>query len=1471
MTVSVETLRVVYESKVAAQAKADEAALLAAAKAMQSLGTATQTTDQVLKRTNQTHDSVATKIDGVAAATKKLEAAERSHATQVAAVMDAYARGAPLEKTQQELARLAVVYEQATKKAIEHGQAVEARFTQAGTAVNTALTTAGNTTQKFTGQTDKASYAVRQLGIQSIDVFQQLASGAPIMTTFIQQGGQVGQVMAVSNTSIGAVAKSIGGMIAANAGIIAVTAGIVGFGLAIYAVASRSVELEGQQRALGVAIAGVGRSAELSTGQLQGYITQLKQQGVAEANAQAAVTALARNPSLSSGAIGRIVGLGADAAAGSGKSISETFQLLTEASKGSFEGIMKLDEAFNLLTAQQVANIHVMTEHGDKAKAADEAFRLLKDRVAGLNDESLSPMGRALRDLGNAWSDFMDSIAKSEPVIWAVERLGAAVRGLASFMTPNAKPADGGLSDIDARIAAMSGDIPGTNATAARLRREQAAGRAALISQRAAIAQEQADAAEAGFGIPPASSVMPSISGGGSGGSMAAPDAGKSLANLAITRGGSTDDAKIKGFRQENKDFAEQLAKLGPRVEENKNLFDIYTNGIKGNDKAIADLIKKNETHRTGLEKAADTYDSQIAAEQRLSAAYGVNRAEVVKITAAREAEAKAISGGLTTGTKAYADEVKRLTDKIITLDNAKGGNKLNEQIRDLNEATDAQLRINAAYDGTAESLNLLQAQEKAHAAALKEKLEPGMKEYDATVSRLSDSFIRSGRAAEEFRHIQSSVQAVTDILSTAFDRLGQSIVDAFLSGKGAVVSFSNIVRSVMGSVATSTAQLAVVNPILNLFGGTQRNSLWTGLGTLAGNAGVSGQATGGLNIMNAASNVSTFGGITDALGLTSFGKQLSGIGDYLGLTGSNGLFGGVGNGISGFLNKSLWGASPGIEAATASQIAGATAPSGMISEAAVAGNMGISNSLGSAGVTIGQLASGVGLGFGAGSLAGGFLQSSLGKVGPAPSIGAGLGSIAGVAATLIPGVGAIIGPLLAGLLGGGAGGLLGGLIGPKKATPFSATGLNATDGMLSVGITQSQIVDTTAEITGLQQQTAQINAVLAAQGLRIANGTSADNFGQQRIIGGNSGKWLSFGQGDGRPGSIADAFGDLRFSSTESTLNRALQNKAFANLEELQSTVARITTFVNDTAPALIALSKTEMTYGVGSLAATITELTRQFDDAIATARELGHEEDALTAARASAISIAEKSVNDTMDRSKMGFDLRFWQAKATNDNDPRLAFDASLVAFDARATQERDAFSAQLLGILGDAGKASSLYIDQMAQLDRVLYEERLTLLTQFNSQAVQADRSRAEQSALAVVTSISDYAASLPFSDKSPMTGRAQYSLALGNFQSIAAGVGEGDFNALSQLPAAADQLLGSSRNLFGSGQQYATDFASVQAVLRGAVSQSPEDIVAAAIRASEAQQTAVLGGLIEQMVEKLDAILAETRLQAMRPAA
>jgi hypothetical protein len=90
---TVETLRVEYASRIAAQAKADQDALLGMAKAMETVGDKGKVTDEVLKRSTQTYGRLVKDIDGVAAATTKLERAETAHATRVNVVMEAYRRG----------------------------------------------------------------------------------------------------------------------------------------------------------------------------------------------------------------------------------------------------------------------------------------------------------------------------------------------------------------------------------------------------------------------------------------------------------------------------------------------------------------------------------------------------------------------------------------------------------------------------------------------------------------------------------------------------------------------------------------------------------------------------------------------------------------------------------------------------------------------------------------------------------------------------------------------------------------------------------------------------------------------------------------------------------------------------------------------------------------------------------------------------------------------------------------------------------------------------------------------------------------------------------------------------------------------------------------------------------------------------------------------------------------------------------
>jgi len=1310
--------------------------------------------------------------------------------------------------------------------------AAQTRVSSTQAALAASMRSAEVASKTYATQTGQTSMAVRQLGIQSIDVFQQLATGAPVMMTLIQQGGQVGQVMANSGTSIGSVVRSVGGLIASNAGVIAAGAALLGVGAAIFTVAKRASDLEAEQRQLSVAIAGVGRSAELSSGQLQGYVASLKQQGVAAAEATTAIATLARNSGLSSGMIGRIAGIAPDAAAARGVSVPDMMKELAEAAKGSAEAVQKLDDAFNLLTPNQAANVRVMLEHGDKASALALVFDTLQSRVTGLAREALSPAEQAARDLGNAWSGFIDKVAKSDLVIGAIERLASALRSIAGLIGPSGTTGSS-LSTIDAQIAALSGDIPGTNATAARLRRDQAEARARLVAQRNAEAQALADAAEFGGGIPSTAVVsIPGMPSAASGGSAAAASA-KELDRLAAQRVASTPTGQIATYRIEIEKFQKELASLGPRTSDNAARFDVLTQAIKADEKAIADLAKKNEEHRTGLEKAGDTIAAETKAYRELAAAYGVNADAVARITAAQEAEKKAISEGLQPGTAKYAATVADLTARLLARNEAQAGSKAAQHVAELDEATAAQKRITEAYDGTTASLERAQAQEKAHAAALRSGLTPGMKDYEAAVSRLSDSYVRSSDAAREFQHVQSSVAAILGTLETTADRIGQALVDGFLNGRNAAVNMASVVRAAFASLATEAARLGVINPLINGVLGTSRPSLWTGLSTLAGNGASGASGGGGLSsLFSQAGNALSVARIGDALGITDIGGQLSGIGRYLGLTGDSGLL----SGVTGFLNQPIFGAvNPGT---------------------ALLDSMGITAGMPGTGIpTIGNIFGGVGLGFGAGSLVGGLMQRAFNKVGPAPTIGAGLGAGAGAAiGSIIPGVGTVLGGLLGGLLGGGTGSL----IGPRPATPFSATGLTVgDDGMLAVGRTFSQIVDTTAEVQALQQQVSALNSLLSATGARITNGVSNDEYGQARLIGGTTGQWLNFGQGGGRPGDLNAAFGELRFRSDNQYVNRGLSGQSFASAEALQAAVTEMLTFVNQTAPALKALSDTKVTFGAGSLSATIDGLAKQFDDAKAMADKLGFAEFDLAAARAQALQIANDNAAKQMLQNQQDLETRYYAARGANTGNIQMQLDNALTVFDRQAEAQRSALRDQMLSLFGDAFEQTAAFAERMALLEATLGEERLaTAKNYFDAMQAAGQQStaalnQAASSASSIVASITDYVRGVRFGSESPLPANDRYSAASAQFERAIAAAQAGDAGAIRNLTAFAETFRSSSRAMNGSGAQFVTDVNRIVTALEGFAGQSPEALTSAIYTTEMRTQTATLASLLTDL--------------------
>lgn len=173
-------------------------------------------------------------------------------------------------------------------------------------------------------------------------------------------------------------------------------------------------------------------------------------------------------------------------------------------------------------------------------------------------------------------------------------------------------------------------------------------------------------------------------------------------------------------------------------------------------------------------------------------------------------------------------------------------------------------------------------------------------------------------------------------------------------------------------------------------------------------------------------------GGLSELLGLSGLGSQVSGL---------LGLGGGTGGGIAGLLSTPL-----------------------------------------TSSLTLGQGIGGLGIGFTAGSLAGQFTARSSAQR-TNSQIGSGVGALAGTA----------IGGPLGGLIGGALGGAAGGLLGPGEAFSGGEALIGiGPDGFLRVTGTQGKNFDTATLAAQTEQQVAQINAALAAQGLRFDAGRAA-------------------------------------------------------------------------------------------------------------------------------------------------------------------------------------------------------------------------------------------------------------------------------------------------------------------------------------------------------------------------------------------
>ena len=505
------------------------------------------------------------------------------------------------------------------------------------------------------------------------------------------------------------------------------------------------------------------------------------------------------------------------------------------------------------------------------------------------------------------------------------------------------------------------------------------------------------------------------------------------------------------------------------------------------------------------------------------------------------------------------------------------------------------------------------------------------VKEYLKDQERIAKEAAKAQeQAAEAIRkYHERSFDAVVSIGERAFERLGDAMVDAFVSGQGAAVNFGNVARGIAASVVTDFAKLAIVNPILN--------SLFVGSG-------------GPRPTLSAA-----FGGSSTGIGM----------GDLLGLSSllpKDGLLGSLGISGSG-IGSSIFG--------TAGTVGGSFADLGGITIAGTAGTPGLLGTYGTSLMGGSQLT----LGGAFGSIGGGLaisslLNSALGRSSAQSTngmIGSGLGGLAGF----------LIGGPLGGLIGGTLGGLGGGLIGPGESVRGYGFRLQSagwgpdatpTNEMASslLPISRQYYNESGAQMfAAADQLVAATNAYLAARGLTV---------GGVSVVGGNK-NGADYSWADA--GNLNEAFTRLRFgAANDNQLAGALTGRTFSDLGGLQQFVEGFTA-VRDT---IRNLTETP----AQKLARQLEEIGKQFDDLSAKAKEYGLSEEGLADARQKALDVVKAQQNNE------GQAIRAYLDRLST-NDPsaspvdRFAAAQGIFGADLAAAQSGDA--AALARITGSA----------------------------------------------------------------------------------------------------------------------------------------------------------------------------------------
>ncbi|MGQ9370525.1 tape measure protein [Azospirillum sp. A39] len=634
--------------------------------------------------------------------------------------------------------------------------------------------------------------------------------------------------------------------------------------------------------------------------------------------------------------------------------------------------------------------------------------------------------------------------------------------------------------------------------------------------------------------------------------------------------------------------------------------------------------------------------------------------------------------------------------------------------------------------------------------------------------------------------------QTLTGSLERAFDRIGDSIVQAFVEGNAAAVDFGGVVKGVIASILSDLAKLAIANPIRNALFGAAAPTLWDlpifgGAGTGGGPA-AQGTGIGAGDLLsygskflpsswtNAAANLAAatlgIGGPTlAAQGAAAATMAEVAAADVMAAWGVGGIGAGAGSGAA--------------AGAASTMAAGAGDAAAAAGGGLTAGGSAIMSVLGPAAA-----------GFGLGLLPGMF--------GASKPVSAGIGALGGAGAGFLIGgpVGAVV---------GGVAGLLGGLLGGGDPGPPAVAAGNLTGPR---GLVRSDYdTDNKGDPAAAAKMEQALNS--ATETLRVVSGAKYPDEVYQGIEA-KSGKYKPrIGDDDEFLGAY-DTFDEAEIAAFQAMVSRSLV--------EVGDNVA--TAAKNSTATTLDEFSKD-------------LDLARRLDEASTALDELDTSLAGIeTAAKKAAAANYETAIEEVERADKLGLGDEYRRVAATQI---RASFETTADSFSPMETAmatlrgQADALkeAIQDLGLAitdaevdaASAAKVAKLQDDYSGDLDATL-----------NTLSGEAWRNNVEGFATAYETTLKDIAALWgDGAEAGEQVAKAQEIVRLQFVELAQSGtVTEDALRALSGAFPEFTAAINDAIDVVRTARAIAigSDFASVRAALQTGYTPTAQDILAQA---------------------------------------